>query len=80
MPGDNEKHGCCGGNGNGGCCCCRVEWAMWGNMNALYGAASKICVYREGGVLNQLLYSPPLCSFVYWCSCRSYCGDYSVRQ
>ena len=30
---------CCGPNAN--CCCCRVEWAMWGNMNALYAAASE---------------------------------------
>lgn len=39
MVGDKENRGCCGQEG--GCCCCRVEWAMWGNMNALYAAASE---------------------------------------
>ena len=34
--------GCCiRQDGAPGCCCCRVEWAMWGNMNALYAAASE---------------------------------------
>lgn len=36
---EEETHECCGANAN--CCCCRVEWAMWGNVNALYAAASE---------------------------------------
>ena len=39
MEKNKEQRGCCGQDAS--CCCCSVEWAMWGNMNALYAAASE---------------------------------------